>query len=307
MNFLKSVFIVVLIFGSKVVAQDGGYFGKKNALNIDGTWFLRSIPQIFYTEDIYFYNPRKDIFQSGYFRNHIWNVGLSYKRLIRKNSALGLRFDLGTRNLGSPNLRADEKSTFSSPWENILENAVVWSNDHQKYVDLNNLVLSRTNVVNRQVFVSWSRSKTASVFPIGLTSTFGLGAQWTTMNTTKGVFSKANTKDLLSDPWSVDQEILRTSFTQTSKDPYLGLAWLWQLDLNYALTRNFLFTIGTDFRGIVHVFRLSKDDEIINRFPLSLNGTPTLESLIYGRNLSNEIRREMIFQNTFKIGLTLVF
>jgi len=298
-------FVVGLAFSG--ATQKEGYFGKNNILGIHGTWFLRSVPQVFYSEKIYGYREVSDEFVSGFFRNHNWSAGLSYKRIYNENSAVGFQLDLGTRNLGSPNFDLSSRTTFINPWENELHQNTVWSASDEKFLNLNEMVLSRTNIINRQAFLTWSRSKTATVMPLGLMSTFGLGVQHTSLNSSQSIYAKSYFSESLNMPWSNEQAIFRTSNPNSVKNEYLGIVWMWDLSLNYAVSKNWLFTLGSDIRGVAHVFSLTKEAAVLEAFPLSQQGVPTIEGVLYGRNLKKEIRKEMIFQNTFRVGMLFMF
>jgi hypothetical protein len=299
-----ALFVGIPFYGS---AQKDGYFGKKNMFSLHGNWFFRSVPQVFYQEEIYSYREPSDEFVSGFFRNHIGTVGLSFKRLVSERTAFGLQVDLGMRNLGSPRFDLSSKSTFLSVWSNELNQNAVWSEGHEKFFKLTDLELSKTKIINRQLLVTWSRTKTTTVMPLGLMSTFGLGVQYASIRGNQNIYAKAYSKDQLDSSWSTDKTIFRTDAPSTLKNDYLGIVWMWDLSLNYAVSRNLIFSLGSDIRGVAHVFSLSKDADFTNAFPLSQQGVPTIEALAYGRNFKKEIRKEMLFQNTFRAGLILMF
>ncbi len=308
MNKVKMIFasFFVLTVFSVWTQNTAGYFGKKNMIGLHGTWFLRNLPQVFYKQKIFTYSEQSEEFNTGFFRNHIWHAGFSYKRLVSEKTAFGFQVDLGTRNIGSPSFDPSSK-TYLNPWPSTIDESDVWSSVHEQFLRTNELEISKTNFLNRQVFLTWTRSKTATVFPLGLMSTLGLGMMHSAMNTSKAVYAKSYYRPVQWNSWSNEKAIFSANLPVDFTNNYLGVSWMWDLSLNYAISRNVLFSFGSEMRGVLGMFSLNDGAEILNSFPIVQQGHGSLEGLLYGRNFSKEIRREMIFQNTFRVGLIFMF
>lgn len=303
---LTTLLILCLVI-AKIEAQQTGYFGKQNYFGLHGSWFLRAMPQVFFEETIYHYSNRNEEFVNGFFRNHIGNLGLSYKRLINNRTAIGLQYDFGNRNLGSPIFDFNRWKTFDSPWQNEFAQNIAWSNSENRFLDMKDLEINRTQIRNQSFHLTYSRCKTASVFPLGLMSTFGLGIQYSSLNYKRPMYARAFTKEALTDVWSEEMSLTKLTAPQNFENAYLGISWIWDLSINYAINNKLLFSISSELRGVPFVFQLTNTENIKSAFPFGTNQIPSIEAAVYGRNLSREIRKEMFIQNTLRFGLTFAF
>lgn len=294
-----------LSFYSK--AQDFGYFGKKHSLSLHGNWFFRAVPQVFYKEALYHFQEGSNDFKEQSLRNHVWQIGASYKRSISNRHAWGIQVDYGVRNLGTPNFNWTNSSLVLSPWNHEANPEAVWSAVESVFVNVPELELSRMSFSNRNLLFTWSRARTATVFPLGLISTLGLGLQHSRISTERSVYARSLTTDSLGSSWSTNQRILSLERPSDLEHDYLGLVWMWDLSLNYALNKRFLLSIGSDIRGVFGVFQLKNFSAIESHFSPFDQSVPSLEALVYGRNFRKEIAREMRFQNTLKLGICWMF
>lgn len=289
------------------IGQDLTFFGKKNTITLHGSWFFRGIPQAFYKESFYNFSPSSQDLVERPFFNHVWHCGFTYKRAFKNQQAFGIQFDLSARNLGSPSFNLASAKTTISPFNHSVDGNAVWSENAEKFVKLTDLEISKTALSNKQFLVTWSKSRNNSVFPLGLISTFGLGVQLSALQVEKSLYGRSHTSNSLGNLWSNNLEVIRINKPQNFDKRYLGFVWMWDLSLNYALNKNTLFSIGSDIRGVFGVFQQTKTSDIMDYYSLTYQGVPSLEALVYGRNLRKEIAKEMRFQNTIKLGVSWVF
>ena len=307
MNRLLILLLLSIVQTTFVVSQEFGYFGKKHSLSLQGNWFFRAIPQVFYSEALYHFQEGSNEFKEQWLRNHVWQIGASYKRGISNRHAWGIQVDYGVRNLGTPDFNWTNSSLVLSPWNHEVNPEALWSATESVYVNLPELALSRMSFSNRNLLFTWSRARTATVFPLGLISTFGLGLQHSRISSKRSVYARSLTTDSLGSSWSTNQRILSIERPTDLEHDYLGFVWMWDLSLNYALNKRFLLSIGSDIRGVFGVFQLTDFSAIESHFSPFEQGIPSLEALVYGRNFRKEIAREMRFQNTLKLGICWKF
>lgn len=300
-------FGILLLSCLRLTAQDYGYFGKKNMISVHGAWFFRAMPQVFYDEPMYHYKASSGEFKQGFFRNHVWTTGVSYKRILNQQQAFGFQLDLNTRNLASPNFDLSSSRTFISPWNHNISSQSVWSENLERFVRISDMAISKTNLLNRQLLLTYSRSRTTTIFPIGLTSTLGLGVQYATLNTSANIHARAQTSNQMDGPWGGNKQLFHIQNPIDLKNDYLACAWMWDLSLNYALSNNLIFSISSDMRGVFGVFRITKQEALDRVFGDFENDVPSLEAFVLGRNMRKEIGREMRFQNTLRFGLSFLF
>ncbi len=305
----KSLVILILLCSqfTQGQTQNRGYFGKQNYFEFQGTWFLRSMPQIFFRETIYHYSNRNDEFKSGFLKNHTGNIGFSYKRILNERAAIGVQYDFGSRNLGSPIFDLNRRTTFSSPWKDYLNDQIAWSESAQRYLDLKQLEINRTQITNHSTHATYSRSKTSSVFPLGLVNTYGLGVQFSALNTSHPMYASALSKETLDATLSPEKQIFQLNEPINLDNRYLGLSLFWNISIQYAINDKLLFSLGTEIRSIPWVAQISDPTRIKENFALNNEQIPSIEAVVYGRNLSKEIRKEMLIQNTLRFGLILSF
>lgn len=300
-------FIVFLSLGVK--SQDYGLFGKKNLVGVHASWFFRSIPQYFYAEKMYRFNEQSNELVSNSLRNHIWHAGFSYRRVVSKKHAFGFQAEYYTRAFGNPIHTKDKKINFKSVWTgdgNLSNN--IWSNELQNTVSMIGMKMTKSSAQVVDLKLIWSRTKTMSVLPIGLVSTLGLGFQNISMNTANPIHINSLQMDTTIMNWSNERATYKLNNAPAGfANDYFGIGWLWDLSLNYPLTKSLIFTVSSDIRGTAFVFWKANDAQRLQEFPTQIDGTPTLEGIIHGRNMSKEIRKEMLFQNTFRVGLTFAF
>lgn len=305
----KNIYFVLLLFLPLLSdAQDYGYFGKKNLLGVHGSWFFRGIPQYFYAEKMYRYDETNNALRKNSLRNHVWHGGFSYRRILNKSHAIGIQADYSLRNLGDP-FHNGNKSNYSSVWAPNSQTLYhAWSNELQQAVEMINIDLTPSSFSVLDVKIIWSRTRSLSVLPLGLTSTWGLGYQQMNVNYAKTIHASAYTFDIDNAQYSADRTTFKLNEApQDLKNSYFGIGWMWDLSLNYALSKSLIFSVGSDIRGVFMVQQSSGNSKMIDAFPPASNTLPSLEGMIHGRDFSKEIRKEMLFQNTFRFGLTLAF
>ncbi len=212
------------------------------------------------------------------------------------------------RNLGDP-IHMGNKSNYSSDWAgNSQALFIAWSNELQQAVGMSDIDLTPSSFSVFDVKLIWSRTRTLSVLPLGLTSTWGLGYQQMNVNYAKTIYASAYTYELDNAQYSADRTTFKLNDApQDLKNSYFGIGWMWDLSLNYALSKSLIFSVGSDIRGVFMVQKSSGNSNMIDAFPPAYNTLPSLEGMIHGRDFSKEIRKEMLFQNTFRLGLTLAF
>jgi hypothetical protein len=308
-NLLTLVVLMLTTFVA--VSQDFGYFGKKNLVGVHGTWFFRSMPQYFHPEQLYRFDEKNNDLKNNTLRNHVWHSGLSYKRILSKSHAIGIQAELYTRNLGDPIHDRSNKLNYQAEWaltSNSLDLVYAWSKEIGEVVQLWDLDITPTSINVLDLKALWSRSRTLSVFPLGLTSTWGIGYQYFSVDYTRRVHARAFTMDWQSmETADIPQTFLVNKAPTDLVNNYWGIAWMWDLSLNYALNKNWLLSFGSDIRGTFLVQQSRSSSDMALTFPNDNNSLPVLEGLIYGRNMNREIRKEMVFQNTFRLGLIFAF
>lgn len=310
---MSKSFIIVFfcLFQLNSFAQDFGYFGKKNLLGIHGTWFFRAMPQYFYSEKMYRFDESSSELKNNTLRNHVWHSGFSYRRILSKSNAVGIQFDFYSRNLGDPIHDKRNKLNYSADWAhqgNSLENVYAWSNEIQKAVQMWDLNITPTSVGVLDLKAVWSRTRTLSVLPLGLISTWGLGYQQFKVNYAKPIYASAFTYDFMSGGTSVERETFQLNRAPDGlTNNYWGIGWMWDLSLNYALNKSWLLSFGSDIRGTFLVQQSGRNSVMQDQFPNANNGLPTLEGMVHGRTMNREIRKELVFQNTFRLGLIFAF
>ncbi len=305
----KNIYIVLLLFLPLFSgAQDYGYFGKKNLLGIHGSWFFRGMPQYFYAEKMYRYDESSNDLRKNSLRNHVWHGGFSYRRILNKSHAIGIQVDYSLRNLGDP-IHDGKKSNYASVWAPSSQDLyIAWSNELQQAVRMSDINFTPSSFSVLDVKLIWSRTRTLSVLPLGLTSTWGLGYQQMNMNYAKTIYASAYTFDIDNGFYSADRTTFQLNEApQDLKNSYFGIGWMWDLSLNYALSKSLIFSIGSDIRGVFMVQKNDVNSSMLDVFPPADNTLPSVEGMIHGRDFSKEIRKEMLFQNTFRFGLTLAF
>lgn len=306
----KNIYFAILLFLPLTSsAQDYGYFGKKNLLGIHGSWFFRGMPQYFYAEKMYRYDEGSNDLRKNSLRNHVWHGGFSYRRILNKSHAIGIQADYSLRNLGDPIHDKVKSMNYSSDWAvNGQALAFAWSNELQQAVVMSDIDLTPSSFSVLDVKLIWSRTRTLSVLPLGLTSTWGLGYQQMNVNYAKTIYASAYTYDIDNAQYAADRTTFKLNDApEDLKNSYFGIGWMWDLSLNYALSKSLIFSVGSDIRGVFMVQKGSGNSNMTDAFPLANYGLPSLEGMIHGRDFSKEIRKEMIFQNTFRFGLTLAF
>jgi hypothetical protein len=306
-----NLFALLAFLPLQLFSQDFGYFGKKNLIGVHGTWFFRAMPQYFHPEKMYRFDEGSNSLKSNSFRNHVWHSGLSYRRILNRTHAVGIQAEYYSRQLGDPIHDKVKKLNYRADWATNgadLSQVYAWSNEIQKAMVFNNLDLTPTSFSVFDFKLIWSRSRTSSVFPLGLTSTWGLGFQQFTLNYDKPFYASAFTYDLDLMIASEQRETFRLNAAPDGfVNNYWGIGWMWDLSLNYALKKNFLLSFGSDIRGTFFVQQASGNSVMQDVFPNAPNGLPVLEGMVHGRNMNREIRKEMIIQNTFRLGLIFAF
>jgi hypothetical protein len=292
-------------------SQDFGYFGKKNLLGFHGTWFFRAMPQFFYAEKMYRYNENSNNLTCNALRNHVWHAGLSYRRILNKSHAVGIQADYSLRHLGDPFHDKTDKVNFQADWANInvdYSNLSAFSSELGKVVRMSDVNITPTSISVIDIKAIWSRSRTSSVIPLGLTSTWGLGYQMINANFSPSMYASGFTYDDMVGEWSASRETFQL---QNAPDDlvnkYWGIGWMWDLSLNYALNKSWMLSFGSDIRGTFLVKQAKSSSDMADLFLSDPNQNITVEGLVYGRNMGKEIRKELIFQNTFRLGLVFAF
>ncbi len=305
------IFALFALLPFAVFSQDFGYFGKKNLLGVHGTWFFRAMPQYFHAEKMYRFDEGSNALKNNTFRNHIWHSGVSYRRILNKSHAIGIQAELYSRNIGDPIHDKSDKLNYRADWaiQGLPLDAIyAWSNEIDKAVQMWDLNLTPTSISVIDVKLIWSRSRTISVLPLGLTSTWGLGYQQFSVNHAKNVYASAITYDYMTNETLSNRETFKLNLAPDGLvNNYWGLGWMWDLSLNYALNKSWLLSFGSDIRGTFLVQSSKKNSNMSMAFPDAQNGLPVLEGMIHGRTMNREIRKEMIIQNTFRLGLIFAF
>lgn len=308
----KRIIMLLMAFSPLFAkAQDFGYFGKKNLIGFHGTWFFRSMPQFFHAEKMYRYNESTNDLRSNTLRNHIWHSGFTYRRILNKSHAFGIQVDYSTRGLGDPFHDKTDKVNFQADWANInvdYSNLTALSTGLGKIVRMSDLDITPTSISVIDIKAIWSRSRTSSVFPLGLTSTWGLGYQIINTNFSRSMYASGFTYDDMVGDFSASRETFQL---QNAPDDlvnkYWGIGWMWDLSLNYALNKSWMLSFGSDIRGTFLVKQAKSSSDMADLFLSDPNQIITVEGLFYGRNMGKEIRKELIFQNTFRLGLVFAF
>jgi hypothetical protein len=294
-----------------LLSQDFGYFGKKNIVGIHGTWFFRAVPQYFHPEKMYRFDEVDNVLKNNVLRNYVWHSGFSYRRIVNKSNAIGVQAEFYSRNLGDPIHDKLNKLNYQADWAlqgNSLQNFYAWSDELQKAIQMWDLNITPTSINVLDVKVVWSRTRTMSVLPLGLVSTWGLGFQNFSVNLAKSIYASGFTFDSGTGETSVTRETVKLNSAPNGLvNNYWGLGWMWDLSLNYALNKSWLLSFGSDIRGAFLVQQSAKNSDMQVQFPNSTDGIPTLAGMVHGRNMSSEIRKEMVFQNTFRLGLLFAF
>jgi hypothetical protein len=308
----KKVIIALLaIVPFFIQAQDFGYFGKKNLISIHATGFFRAMPQYFHAEKMYRFDESTNTLRANSFRNFVWHSGVSYRRIINKSHAIGVQAEYYTRQLGDPIHANTKRVNYRADWATqglALAEINAWSDELQKAVRMSDLDITRTTISVLDFKLIWSRSRSLSVLPLGLTSTWGLGFQQMKTNFSKTIYASGFTYDDLTGEFSSSRETFKVNPAPDGLiNNYWGIGWMWDLSLNYALNKSWLLSFGSDIRGTFFATQSSKNSNMNGTFPTNSNGYPDLEGMIHGRNMSREIRKEMVFQNTFRLGLVFAF
>jgi hypothetical protein len=324
---MKHFLLILLSTGSFLsFSQNSGFFGKKNMLSVHGSAFLRGIPQAFFpsTRAIYTYKEGQADFKWKKI-NPIWNIGGTYRHITGRSSAFGVRYDYAVRAISSP--YAENNSSFNdTPFElpphflpvygiPIFEPLLFGPEDF--YSDAKGQFIPRlNNAFSTAAFVRvhsfsfvYSRNKTLTFMPLGLVSTFGLGVQSMSMLADRDAYLKYTYRN---DYFSPDiQTIERITPPPTNfENKYWGLMASWDLSINYPISKNIILEFASELRSTFLVAWRSDIATQSAYFPLNPDfeyGHKPLASTFYGRNMKNELRREMIFNNTFRLGLTFIF
>lgn len=328
MNYFIS--ILFCLFTCMGFAQNKGYFGKNNMLTVHGLAFLRGIPQGFYEDsrNIFVYNEKQNNLERN-ITNVIWNAGLSFRHITGRSSALGLRYDFGVRKISSPYAAIlNGNTTFTlnpnsyfQPLYGIPYEDYIFTTEPEDYYSNSdgNLVKYMSQIKATATYVSvhsfsfiYSRNKTLSFMPLGIVSTLGIGFQTITMQTKRDThlaYFYQTGPDVWNDP--IANKVEKISPPPANfKNNYLGVLASWDLSINYPLSKSLILEFASELRSTFHVKWRSDKIEQSTFFPAKpevTTGPFPIESTFYARNMTYELRREMFFNNTFRLGLTFVF
>ena len=171
---LTSLFL--LVFLANTHAQNSGFLGKKNMFSISTGGGIRVLPIILpevgevnnlnynkYNESDDSFDEKKNLFK--------WNVNFSYKRLIKRNLAIGIMGQYTTYQASS----------------NVFGSAYYSFSDYDYYgnytINPSRISSPKFNVFSLRPVITLSPKK--SLLPMGISHTFGLGFSVMQMNTNK--------------------------------------------------------------------------------------------------------------------------
>ena len=202
-------------------SQNSGFMGKKNTFSISGTGALRILPfalneSMYYTK----FDANNNQFEDklNLFR---WDVNTSYKRLIKRNVAVGLMV----------NYSQIQTSTSYIPY------SVDTYDPDEGYYDFFNIRNSSTSVFNVFKFrPTITFAPKNSLFPMGISHTLGFGPM---------VFSLNKSKDYRY-TFSGDQTIYNYVAPANYSYSLWGVEFLYSTTINYPVSKWLLIEFGYD-------------------------------------------------------------
>jgi hypothetical protein len=147
--------------------------------------------------------------------------------------------------------------------------------------------------------------------PLGVVSTLGIGIQSIAMQTNKDAYLYYNyITEFAGNSYFASQIEKLSPPPVNFTNKYWGFLASWDLSINYPISKNLILEFASELRSTFRVKWRSDVFEQRTFFPKKTGnavGELPLESTFYARDMTYELRREMFFNNTFRLGLTFMF
>ena len=295
------IVLILILFPLLSFSQNSGFMGKKNIISINATGGARIIPLIspdgadnrYYTK----FNESNGKYEDKW--NLLkWSVGASYKRLVKRNLAVGMEFrysSLQITNGYTPHdlyRYIDTDGSFSE---------YHWSSYYAP--GQNNEINSPTfHVYNLKPTITLAQNN--SLYPIGLSHTIGFGPMLHVLNTSKSVHYKVFTEN------SVDDYTPSNDVIEKPVDGFSNMLWgiefLYSTTINYPISKFMMIEFGYDMRfGFAFPNNSSRAD---NNSYFNSTDFETLNSQLY---YNADYHRPLLLENltsilSFRLGLVFV-
>jgi len=229
------VFIFTFILPLFVVSQNTGFVGKKNFITIGAGGGIRLLPLLSVegtnNRSYYNYDENSDKFveKSNLLK---WNLNASYKRLVKRNVAVGVMFDYTKLQI----------SNGYSPSDLIIYN------DPYGYDYYDNSLLKTTpkfHVFKFKPTITLSPSN--SLLPMGINHTLGIGPTLFVMNTSQQHYYQAFEENSTTGYYQKVTKEVETPPEEFTNN-YWGIEFLYSTTINYPVSKWMMIEFGYDLR-----------------------------------------------------------
>lgn len=297
---LTSLFL--LVFLANTHAQNSGFLGKKNMFSISTGGGIRVLPIILpevgevnnlnynkYNESDDSFDEKKNLFK--------WNVNFSYKRLIKRNLAIGIMGQYTTYQASS--------NVFGSAYYSYSDYDYYGNNYGNYTINPSRISSPKFNVFSLRPVITLSPKK--SLLPMGISHTFGLGFSVMQMNTNKEYYFAGSPilpgEYGATGPLETHQLIAPEGF----KNNYWGLDFFYSASINYPITRFMMIEFGYDMR-VGYAFP-NRGKRMANETLFDTNSDmERISERILNADFQDALAREGMFSIlSLRLGLVFVF
>lgn len=298
-SFLAFLILLALPFLS--LSQNSGFMGKKNIISINTTGGARIIPLLspdgadnrYYTK----FNESNGKYEDKW--NLLkWSVGASYKRLIKRNVAVGMEFRYSSLQITNGYTPYDLNRYINLDGSFTTDN---WN--YPYYPGQNNAISSpKFHVFNLKPTITMAQNN--SLYPMGLSHTIGFGPTLHVLNTSKPMSYKVFSENSAGD-YIQSNEIIEKPADGFSNMLW-GIEFLYSTTINYPISKFMMIEFGYDMRfGFAFPNNSSRAD---NNSYFNSTDFETLNSQLY---YNADYHRPLLLENltsilSFRLGLVFV-
>lgn len=297
---LTSLFLLVVL--ANMHAQNSGFLGKKNMFSISTGGGIRVLPIILpsvgeapnlnynkYNESEDSFDEKKNLFK--------WNVNFSYKRLIKRNLAIGIMGQYTSYQIG--NYVFGNATSYDYYYD-------YYGNMYGNYtISPSRISSPKFNVFSLRPVITLSPKK--SLLPMGISHTFGLGFSVMQMNTNNKYYFSGSPiisgEYGITGPLETHQLIAPEGF----KNNYWGLDFFYSASINYPITRFMMIEFGYDVR-VGYAFP-NQGKRMSNEALFDTNSDiEQISEQILNTDFQDALARERMFSVlSLRLGLVFVF
>ncbi len=240
MKITSYIFIILItgLLSFSGFSQNTGFMGKKNFITIGAGGGIRLLPLISpdgnNNRTFYTYKKTSDRFEEK--MNLLkWNLNASYKRLVKRNVAVGIMFDYTKYQVSHSYSPSSMVSYFDQ-----------YDGDYYYYEDPS---LLRTSP-NFHVFKfkpTITLSPSNSLLPMGINHTLGIGPTLFVMNTSQPQYFQAYEENSITGNLERVTKKVEAPTDEFSNN-YWGIEFLYSTTINYPISKFMMIEFGYDLR-----------------------------------------------------------